>query len=186
MPKAYSYIRWSRPEQARGDSLRRQLEPSHSYCREHGLDLDESFRDPGVSAYRGKNRTEGALAAFINAIDQVKIAPGSYLLIESLDRLSREEVLVALELFMGIIRRGVKIVTLLDGHRYDRESLNANPAMLMVSIVEMMRAHEEPRTKGERVARANENKCKRARDDLVPITAMCPGWLRLIREGRGY
>src|ERR1700739_3168974 len=96
--KPYSYARWSTPEQARGDTLRRQLEMSREYAAEQGLELDETFRDPGVSAYRGKNRHEGALANFIAQIDSGKIERGSFLLVESLDRLSREQVLFALEL----------------------------------------------------------------------------------------
>jgi DNA invertase Pin-like site-specific DNA recombinase len=186
MTKAYSYARWSSAQQTSGDSLRRQLELSRDYATRHDLDLDESFRDPGVSAYRGKNQHEGALANFIAQIDAYKIEPGSCLLVESLDRLSRQEVLTALELFMSIIRRGVKIVTLTNGHVFDHESLNANPAMLMVSIVEMMRAHEESRMKGERVARANENKRRRARATNTPMTALCPGWLELAGDGPGY
>jgi len=38
-PIAYSYIRFSTPEQLKGDSLRRQLEKSQNYADEHGLDL---------------------------------------------------------------------------------------------------------------------------------------------------
>ena len=43
MPKAFSYVRFSTPEQAKGDSLRRQLERSKKYADEHGLVLDTSF-----------------------------------------------------------------------------------------------------------------------------------------------
>jgi DNA invertase Pin-like site-specific DNA recombinase len=191
MPKAYSYARWSRPQQGLGDTLRRQLELSRAYAAEYGLEVDETFRDPGMSSYRGQNHTEGALGNFIKQIDigeepRGRVKPGDYLLVESLDRLSREKVLSALELFMGIIRRGVKIVTLTNGYLFDTESINANPALLMVSIVEMMRAHEESRMKGERVATANENKRRRARENRVPMTSLCPGWLRLVRNGHGF
>jgi len=186
MPKAYSYARWSSSQQGQGDSLRRQLDLSRKYAAKHALDLDESFRDPGVSAYRGKNRVEGALANFIAQIEAGKVTPGSYLLIESLDRLSREQVLVALELFISIIRRGVKIVTLLDEQLFSQEELNKNIGLLFLSIGIMQRAHEESRTKGERVAIANENKRHRARESSVPMTSLCPGWLRLVGDGRGY
>ena len=40
-PRAYSYIRFSSPEQARGDSRRRQIEASRAYADEHGLEMDE-------------------------------------------------------------------------------------------------------------------------------------------------
>jgi len=59
--KAYSYIRFSTPKQLRCDSLRRQLEASRAYANEHDLILDESLRDFGMSAFKGKSATEGAL-----------------------------------------------------------------------------------------------------------------------------
>src|SRR5688572_4057085 len=49
-PRAYSYLRFSRPEQIRGDSLRRQTELSERYARENGLELDATLEDRGVSA----------------------------------------------------------------------------------------------------------------------------------------
>lgn len=41
-PLAYSYIRFSTPDQLEGDSQRRQLELSLNYCEKNGLKLDES------------------------------------------------------------------------------------------------------------------------------------------------
>jgi Resolvase, N terminal domain len=70
--QAYSYIRFSSPQQMQGDSLRRQTEASEEYAAAHGLRLDYSLnlRDLGVSAYRGRNSTEGALAGFMTANPQ--------------------------------------------------------------------------------------------------------------------
>jgi DNA invertase Pin-like site-specific DNA recombinase len=69
-PKAYSYVRFSTPEQASGDSLRRQTEAARAYAAKHNLELDEElkFYDRGVSAFRGRNVKEGALAAFLEAV----------------------------------------------------------------------------------------------------------------------
>jgi DNA invertase Pin-like site-specific DNA recombinase len=66
---AYSYLRFSTVEQAAGDSRRRQMAMAEKYAAEHHLRLDQSlsFRDLGVSAYRGKNAKEGALRAFLEA-----------------------------------------------------------------------------------------------------------------------
>jgi hypothetical protein len=58
--------------------------------------------------------------------------------------------------------------------------------MLFVSIGEMIRAHSESEHKGQRVARANENKRQLARLAKTPMTALCPGWLKLAGDGRGY
>jgi len=84
--KAYSYIRFSTPEQIKGDSLRRQLAGSRQWAEENGYELDTSMRDLGVSAYNGANRTEGSLKKFIDLIEQGHIDEGSVLILESLDR----------------------------------------------------------------------------------------------------
>ena len=68
-PKAYSYIRFSTPEQADGDSLRRQTEAARAYAARHDLDFDETLdlTDPGISAHYGKNVEVGKLRVFLEA-----------------------------------------------------------------------------------------------------------------------
>ena len=66
------------------------------------------------------------MGAFIKAIETGKVKKGSYLIVESLDRLSREEVIDALEIFLKIIRAGINIVTLVDNHLYSKASVKAN------------------------------------------------------------
>lgn len=57
----------STPEQAQGDSLKRQFEGAREYASAHGLELVEDLRDIGVSACRGQNCTEGTLGEFLKA-----------------------------------------------------------------------------------------------------------------------
>lgn len=53
-PVAFSYIRFSTPEQSKGDSLRRQTELSARYAEEHGLLLREDLKMHDVgSAFTG-------------------------------------------------------------------------------------------------------------------------------------
>jgi len=144
--KAYSYIRFSTPEQIKGDSLRRQLEGSRQWAEENGYELDTSMRDLGVSAFSGANRTEGSLKKFIDLIEQGHIDEGSVLILESLDRLSREELTKSLNLFINILSAGIKIVTLADRQEYTSESIN-NIGNLVISLVSMARAHEESQMK---------------------------------------
>src|SRR6267378_1002220 len=114
MIAAYSYLRLSTPEQIKGDSIRRQLERSRAYAEKHRLQLDESLRDLGVSAYKGRNREHGALGRFLEHVRSDRVPRGSYLIVESLDRLSREKPRQALKPFLSLIDAGVKIVTLQD------------------------------------------------------------------------
>src|SRR5438270_645082 len=89
-PLAYSYIRFSTPEQAKGDSLRRQDEAATGWCKRNGVRLDTSLtlHDLGKSAFLGehrKNPDRNALAAFLKMVEQGRIPRDSYLIVENLD-----------------------------------------------------------------------------------------------------
>ncbi|XWN36271.1 MAG: recombinase family protein [Balneola sp.] len=186
-PKAYSYIRFSTPEQIKGDSLRRQLEDTKNYVlNETELELDESliFRDLGVSAKDSINSQEGALGQFLQLVKNEKIAKGSILVVENLDRLSRDTIDIALTQFMMIIRAGIDIVTLQDRRKYNTESLK-DPSQLIISITYMARAHEESATKSKRGKSTWKQKKKMARKG-VPLTAVCPDWLKLSDDETEY
>lgn len=186
MPKAYSYIRFSTPDQRKGDSLRRQTELSEKFAQEHNLELDQTLnlRDLGVSAFDRSNVTKGALGEFLKLVEVGKIARGSYLLVESLDRLSRAQVMDALGVFINILNAGITIVTLADGVTYSRESTNDNWANLIMSIVIMSRASEESLTKSRRGRAAWDN--KRANIDKKRLTARCPYWLKPLSGDQGF
>ena len=90
-PKIYSYTRFSSKEQLEGDSQRRQDEYITKYKDKSGLEFDAELdlKDRGVSAFNALNIEKGALGKFLNLIKEGKIATGSVLLIESIDRLSK-------------------------------------------------------------------------------------------------
>lgn len=179
MPVAYSYIRFSTSEQKKGDSLPRQTELSERYASAHGLTLDNSvhLHDLGFSAFDRSNIERGALGGFLEAVKLGRIMPGSFLLVESLDRLSRDKVLAALEIFISILRQGISIVTLADKMVYSAESVGDNFSSLIISITIMARAHEESAMKSRRISAAWE--AKRARIDEKKLTARCPAWMQL-------
>ena len=152
--KAYSYVRMSTDLQLKGDSLRRQREASRKYAQAHELELveDVDLHDIGVSAYRGKNLASGAFGRFLEAVRDGKIDEGSYLLVESFDRLSRQEPMAALEPFLEIIRRGLVLVTLDDERVFRRGEVKFED--LIISIAKMSRANEESARKSDRLAEA--------------------------------
>jgi len=82
-PRAYSYIRFSKPEQAFGDSLRRQAQLSQEYAEKHNLELDTTLnmRDLGLSGFHGTNLERGALGKFLEHVKQGQIAKGSVLIV---------------------------------------------------------------------------------------------------------
>lgn len=183
--KAYSYIRFSSPEQAKGDSYRRQRKAAEDYCREHGIELASSreytFLDKGRSAYKGRHLDdEGQLRRFLDLVESGAIERGSYLLVESLDRLSRERVSTALPRFIDLLNSGIRVVTLSDNRLYTEDF---NELDLIISIVHMSRAHNESSIKAQRLSSAWDNKKALARTQLKPLGRACPAWLELV-DGR--
>lgn len=177
--KAYSYLRFSTPEQSKGDSRRRQSDMAAQYARAHGLELDEilKFHDEGISGFRGKNAEAGRLGDFLEAVRVGLVPPNSVLLVEQLDRLSRLVPRKALRVLEDIVDAGVSVVTLNDGRVYSPGSLDADPTDLLIAVLTFMRANEESATKGKRVAAAWE--AKRATAATKPLTRLVPAWLQL-------
>jgi DNA invertase Pin-like site-specific DNA recombinase len=187
-PKAYSYVRFSTPAQLQGDSLRRQLELSRKYAEEHDLELIAAsfMRDLGKSAFDGTNIEKGGLGMFLQAAKDGLIEHGSYLLVESLDRISRAQVRKANKLFNEIIDCGITIVTLADGMVFSPDRMDGDDAgiAIILSILTMMRAHEESARKSQRVREAWQNKQLRAGEEK--LTRTCPQWMRLYDDRKDF
>lgn len=182
-PKAYSYIRMSSQQQLKGDSLRRQLDKSREYAAENNLDLDEGLRDIGISAWTGENLKDGALGQFLQLVKTGRIERGSFLLVESLDRLSRREVRNAIGPFVEIINAGITIVTLVDKQTYSETTVDENWTQLMMSLAIMSRAHEESQTKSARLKEAHAARRKRASEGVGRFSPQIWGWIDQVQAG---
>ncbi len=186
MTTAYSYIRFSSEKQGQGDSLRRQMEAAQKYADEHCLTLDDStYRDLGISAFHGANKTEGALNAFIQAVIDKKIKKGSYLLVESLDRLSREDIMDALSLLMKIVKMDITVITLMDGMEWNKITMK-EPMQMMMSIFIMSRAHEESATKSKRIKAKWDKKRQDTIEGKAKFTTICPSWIYWNEDTKGF
>ncbi len=178
--QAISYVRFSTAGQADGDSIRRQTEATEAYCRKMGLTLSDSFRlqDSGKSAFKGANRSAtAALGLLEKQVEEGRIPKGTVLIVENLDRLSRQDITTAQLLLLQLINHGIEIVALSDNERrYSKETLAANPLELIVSILVMSRAHEESKIKSYRVKESwiNRNRLAAAGKH---INIRLPSWL---------
>lgn len=193
MPKAYPYERFSSPEQAEGDSSRRQKSGAELWSERTGIELDRDLAlyDHGRSGFRGAQFTEGALGRFVEKVRSGEIAKGSYLLIENIDRFSRENPLMASSRLFELINMGIVVVTTGDGLEYSEASLSGTDiGRLLTLMLHMSRSHLESREKSIRVGDAWAEKKARARLGQHKVSARCPEWLTLVdgafveREGR--
>lgn len=182
-PMAYSYVRFSHGRQKNGDSVRRQLALSREYADKHGLQLQElTYSDLGLSAFRGANIERGALAGFIEAVEDGSIRRGSYLLVENFDRLSRAEVHVALQLLLRLVSAGIVVVTLMDNKVWNEQTV-ADTTNLLVTIIFMARAHDESLGRSKRIREVHQ--AKRARRDPA-IFGQGPAWVTRKPDGSGW
>jgi DNA invertase Pin-like site-specific DNA recombinase len=189
--RAYSYVRFSTPSQAAGASQQRQTERAAKYAQDHGLTLDTELNmtDLGVSAFRGKNSRTGALGEFLEAVQKGYVPKGSYLLIENIDRLSRDDILEAQTVFQQLILSGINLVTLANGETYSRERLKREPEAMFYVVLEQIRANRESTRKSQLIGDAKARKKKRLAEHGLegkPYTKVTPAWLRWSDESKRY
>ncbi|CAI1046459.1 Resolvase, N terminal domain [Serratia fonticola] len=180
MPKAISYIRFSSKIQASGDSTKRQNKYINEWLKNNpDYHLDESlrFQDLGISGYSGANAKSGAFGEFLAAVESGAIQAGSVLLVESLDRVSRQDIDTARERLRKILLAGVDVVTLADNSWYKKESLN-DPLSLIKAVLIMQRANEESATKSKRLRSAWDAKREDAAKGKI-MSRRCVAWLRV-------
>jgi DNA invertase Pin-like site-specific DNA recombinase len=187
MKPAFSYIRFSSPEQMKGDSFRRQSEKAEAWAKANSYTIVKAWKDLGVSGYHGKNALTGDYGEFLRAARAGELPKDSVLLVENLDRVSRQTPRKALSQFLEVIDLGIGLVTLTDNEWFTAQSLDddASGMKLFASLMVMIRANNESRVKGERVAAAWSRKRAVAREKAVPLSDRIPGWLIVRRDEAG-
>ncbi|VTT99080.1 site-specific recombinase : Recombinase OS=Nitrobacter hamburgensis (strain X14 / DSM 10229) GN=Nham_0143 PE=4 SV=1: Resolvase: Recombinase [Gemmataceae bacterium] len=180
---AYSYLRFSSPAQADGDSVRRQTALRESWLKRNPsvkLNTSLTLIDAGVSGYTGKHRTnqKHALATFLDLVERGRVSAGSYLIVENLDRLTRECPVDAIPAVLGLIKAGVRVVQLAPTEViYDAEM---DQGRLMMMLWELSRGHAESKRKSGLCGEAWQAKKQAAREHRTPLGNMCPAWLEVV------
>lgn len=178
MAVVYSYIRFSSKKQEQGDSLRRQRELSDEWIKKNNhIKGNLRLEDTGISAFRGKNRHEGALKRFLDEVQSGGVKDGSILLVENLDRLSREGIHPAFALFGQILQAGIDIIVLQPYEQhYTKESVN-DLVGLMIPLIHFYLAYLESQKKSTRLKEAWIEKRRRAEETGEKLNRRCPSWL---------
>jgi DNA invertase Pin-like site-specific DNA recombinase len=167
----------STADQAKGDSARRQDKAAREYADDNNLELAQIIIDEGISAFTGSNAEFGKLGGFIALAEQGKIDKGSFLLVESLDRISRQTIFEAMGLLEKIINFDINIVTLSDKKLYSKQSGTNSQSDLIFAVFSLIRAHEESQIKSIRLRASWENKRNLAREGKSTRHVL-PKWLK--------
>ena len=179
MRLGFSYLRYSSPQQGDGDSIRRQTKATADWCRRHDVQLDagRTYLDRGRSAYHGRHRQRGgALASFLAEVERGDIPRGSVLIIENLDRLSRENPWDAVPLLCSIVNAGITVATLFPTEMtFERGS---DMTALVLAVVEFGRGHSESASKANRMGEVWSEKRRAVRENGAILTRMLPAWIQ--------
>ena len=173
---AHAYSRFSTKQQADGDSKRRQDAKSQAWADKNGYQL-EFIHDAGISAYQGKNRSAGQFGVFLAALEANQLGPEPVLLVENLDRMSREDIKTAQQNFWAIVNRGAKIVTLHNETIYsDKMEINE----IVAALYEMNAAHDYSVRLSDRVQNAMNK--RREAGGIMHNRTSAPSWLSLDKD----
>jgi DNA invertase Pin-like site-specific DNA recombinase len=178
--KAISYLRFSTPEQKLGNSAERQIEKARDYCIRNGLELDEdlSIADEGLSAYKGHNIERGSLGHFVAEVEAGKIPKGIALIVENLDRLSRQGIDETTDLLKRLTRNGID-VHVIKGNQVLKLGFNSNLTDYILIGVHADLAYQESLKKSERNCSAWDDKKQAAVHSLTPHGKRIPTWLAI-------
>jgi DNA invertase Pin-like site-specific DNA recombinase len=190
-PKAYLYSRVSSKAQINGTGIDRQDERGLEYYNRSiaptGMPLDNTVRcDKGRSAFKGGNlKEDGALRKILDEIAAGTIATGSILIVENLDRISRQGPKLARQVLARITDHDVEIHILNITQNLKRNWENDFGQSVVVDN-ELQRAWKESLCKSDRIGRAWQSKREKAAATGKAITENCPVWLEVADDGERY
>ena len=185
-PLVISYIRWSTVIQGEGDSYRRQKNLAEQWCQKNGYSItsEHQMLDAGLSAYKGRNVSEGALGVFLKAVEAGTFPEGTILLVENLDRLSRQHPMRAMNILNQIVEAGIVVVTLGDHEKEYRKPLSMGD--MFQAIIDLYNAHVESDKKRERTTANWRSKHAKLLASGTIMTGNCPAWLKLATDKKTW
>jgi DNA invertase Pin-like site-specific DNA recombinase len=179
---AYSYLRFSSPAQADGDSIRRQTALRDAWLkRREDVVLDTTFNmsDRGLSGYYGMHRKKGAMGKFLALVEARRIPSGSLLLVENIDRMGREAPKHALrEIIFKLWDHNITIVTLAPEETYEPHC--DSETKFIVLLILLQQAYERSRRASDMLGEAYAEKKVQARDGHLPHGAAVPAWIEIV------
>ena len=177
MENVYLYIRYSTEKQGDGSSYDRQIENARAHCPTLIEDEDHIFFDAGKSAYRGKHlKTGGELKRFYDRVKSGQIPKGSTLLVEAMDRLSRQGMWTGFDKLRELTDNGITVYILKENRPYAGE-LNLSDSL--TALLGQDLAYRESERKGGLVADSYKLRYARARAG-EKVKVLLPSWVKWV------
>jgi len=175
---AICYHRFSSARQDKGSSLERQAALTRELCERKGWQIVETLEDKGQSAWKGDHLSVGNLGKLRTRIDAGLIARGTVVVVENLDRLSRQDYRTARRWIEDVTDAGVSIAVCSPDLFLDEPAMNgSNIGAMLQHLLEANRASAESRRKSQLQQRNVERMREQARAGIVFNPNSCR-WLK--------
>ena len=173
----YSYSRYSSPGQGDGDSVRRQADVAGSWSAARcPARYKPDLLGSGTECLtRGGIVKRAGAAAFLSEVETGHIPRGSVLIIENLDRLSRENPWDAVPLLCSLVNAGISVATLSPSEMTFERGCDLTG--LVLAVVEFGRSHSESKSKANRMSEVWSQKRKAVREHGAIMTKKLPAWV---------
>jgi DNA invertase Pin-like site-specific DNA recombinase len=185
----YSLVRFSRKQQADGDSYRRQVAAAETFCREERIRLDVSLHEAdirklGISAFTGRHVVKGPIRKFLAGIENGIVKEGkSLLLVSEWNRLTRQISSDALKLTLDLMERGIGIIDLQDRSYYMLDRYNADVGLQLSLQLKISMAHQYSKNIQHNLKAAWEGKREAIAAGRGKPTKASPAWLTVREDG---
>jgi len=183
--QAICYHRFSSKRQDRGSSLIRQAERTADLCARKGWEIVETIEDRGQSAWKGDHLSVGNLGKLRARIDAGLIPPGTRLVVENIDRLSRQDYRTARRWIEDVTDANIIVAVHSPELILDREAMSgSNIGAMLQHLLEANRASSEGNRKSAMQKVTIEKGLKMAREGVV-YTPRAPEWL-IAKKGEAF
>ena len=115
------------------------------------------------------------MGKFIHLARQGKIKKASILALEHLDRFSRDEAWLALNVLTDLLKCGIKVLTLEFERLIDTSNAGKMETLLPV-VLDLIIAHEQSKRKSDTLSAVYRAKKENAKTGKI-VTPTCPNWL---------
>ncbi len=155
-------------------------------CTANGWQLVDLPPDEGVSAYKvdgengllAANMHKGNLAKFLERVENGDIKKGSVLIIEKLDRFSRNYYDVVFPVWLNLLQSGIEIYSCVSNVHYTLETIRKNPMLAGMALIEMANANEYSAGMSNRVGKAVSLRlAEAAKGKKMNLGAWQPKWV---------
>ena len=147
-------------------------------CERYGwTPQTQTFADLGVSGFHGANRLRGALADFLRLAKDNRLAEHPVLVLESLDRFSRQEIDESEPDLLSLLKAGVAIHVKFTGQTFTKLSTVDLGDRIQI-LVALKAAHNYSQQLSERILSAKSRKLDRlAKGEVVNLSDSAPSWI---------